>query len=472
MTVKTVTAKKDSKKKADEAKKNAWLKYDEKEIAKVEKLCEEYKSFISDCKTERECVKEIVRQAEAAGYKDMNKVKKVKAGDKLYCVNKGKAIALFVVGTKPLEEGMKILGAHIDSPRLDIKQNPLYEDTDFALLDTHYYGGIKKYQWVTLPLAIHGVVCKKDGSTVDIVIGEDPKDPVVGISDLLIHLAQDQLKKDASKVIEGEELNVTVGSRPLKGEDKDAVKANILKILKDKYKIEEDDFQSAELEVVPAGPARDYGLDRGMVMGYGQDDRICAFTSAKALFNTRSIDRTGVCILVDKEEIGSVGATGMHSLFFENTVAELMDKMGDYSELKVRRALANSHMLSSDVSAAYDPDFPAVMEKKNAAYMGRGMGFNKFTGSRGKSGSNDANPEFIAKLRAALEKHNVSYQFSELGKVDQGGGGTIAYIMAKYNMEVIDSGVALHNMHAPWELSSKIDIYETEKGYEAFLAEL
>ncbi|MCR5321860.1 MAG: aminopeptidase [Lachnospiraceae bacterium] len=472
MAAKKETAKKDNKKKADEAKKNAWLKYDDKEIGKVDELCEEYKSFISDCKTERECVKEIVRQAEEAGYKDLNKVRKVKAGDKLYCVNKGKAIALFLVGTKPLEEGMKILGAHIDSPRIDIKQNPLYEDTEFAMLETHYYGGIKKYQWVTLPLAIHGVVCKKDGTTVDIVIGEDPKDPVVGISDLLIHLSQDQMKKDASKVIEGEDLNVTIGSRPLKGEDKEAVKANILKILKDKYKIEEADFQSAELEVVPAGPARDYGLDRGMVMGYGQDDRICAFTSAKALFNTKTIDRTGVCILVDKEEIGSVGATGMHSLFFENTIAELMDKMGDYSELKVRRALAGSHMLSSDVSAAYDPDYPSVMEKKNCAYMGRGMGFNKFTGSRGKSGSNDANPEFIAKLRAALDKHNVSYQFSELGKVDQGGGGTIAYIMAKYNMEVIDSGVALHSMHAPWELSSKIDIYETEKGYEAFLKEL
>ena len=304
------------------------------------------------------------------------------------------------------------------------------------------------------------------------MIGEDPKDPVVGISDLLIHLSQDQLKKDAARVIEGEDLNVTIGSRPLKDEDKEAVKANILKLLKDKYKIEEADFQSAELEVVPAGPARDYGLDRSMVMGYGQDDRICAFTSAKALFNTKTIDRTGVCILVDKEEIGSVGATGMHSVFFENIVAELMDKMGDYSELKVRRALAASHMLSSDVSAAFDPNYPSVMEKKNAAFMGRGMGFNKFTGSRGKSGSNDANPEFIAKIRAALDKHKVSYQFSELGKVDQGGGGTIAYIMAKYNMEVIDSGVALHNMHAPWEISSKIDIYETEKGYEAFLAEL
>ena len=475
MAVKTTgrktTAKKADKKEKKEIK-NAWLKYDAKELKDVDRLCEEYKRFITVCKTERECVLEIIREAKAAGYKDLATVKKVKAGDKLYSVNKGKAVALFVLGKKPLEDGMKILGAHIDSPRLDIKQNPLYEDTDFALLDTHYYGGIKKYQWVTLPLAIHGVVCKKDGTTVDVVIGEDPADPVVGISDLLIHLAQDQMKKDAAKVIEGEDLNVTVGSMPLKDEDKDAVKANILKILKEKYKFEEDDFLSAELEVVPAGPARDYGLDRSMVMGYGQDDRICAFTSAKALFNTTSLDRTGVCILVDKEEIGSVGATGMHSVFFENMVAELMEKMGDYSELKVRRALANSHMLSSDVSAAYDPNYPSVMEKKNCAYMGRGMGFNKFTGSRGKSGSNDANPEFIAKLRAALDKHKVSYQFSELGKVDQGGGGTIAYIMAKYNMEVIDSGVALHNMHAPWELSSKIDIYETEKGYEAFLAEL
>ncbi|MBR4725499.1 MAG: aminopeptidase [Lachnospiraceae bacterium] len=471
-TAKKLAAAKSSKKKEDTAKKNAWLKYSDRELKQAEALCEEYKDFISVCKTERECVKEIVRQAEAAGYKNLDKLKKVKAGDKVYSVNKGKAIALFVVGTRPLEEGMKILGAHIDSPRIDIKQNPLYEDTEFAMLETHYYGGIKKYQWVTIPLAIHGVVCKKDGTTVDIVIGEDPKDPVVGISDLLIHLSQDQMKKDASKVIEGEDLNVTVGSRPLKDEDKEAVKANILKLLKDKYKIEEDDFMSAELEVVPAGPARDYGLDRSMVMGYGQDDRICAFTSAKALFNTKAIDRTGVCILVDKEEIGSVGATGMHSLFFENMVAELMEKMGDYSELKVRRALANSHMLSSDVGAAYDPNYPSVMEKKNCAYMGKGMGFNKFTGSRGKSGSNDANPEFIAKLRAALEKHKVSYQFSELGKVDQGGGGTIAYIMAKYNMEVIDSGVALHNMHAPWEISSKIDIYETEKGYEAFLKEL
>lgn len=465
-------AKKEDKKEDKKEIKNAWLKYTAKDMKAVMDLSEEYKNFISDCKTERECVTEIVRMAKANGYKDLNDVKKIKAGDKIYSVNKGKAIALFVIGTEPLENGMKILGAHIDSPRLDIKQNPLYEDTEIAFLDTHYYGGIKKYQWVALPMAIHGVVCKKDGSVVNVVIGEDEKDPVIGISDLLIHLAADQMKKDASKVIEGEDLNITIGSMPLKDEDKDAVKANVLKLLKDKYKFEEKDFISAELEVVPAGRARDYGLDRSMVIGYGQDDRICAFTSAKALFKVNKIDRTAACILVDKEEIGSVGATGMTSLFFENIIAEILDKMGAYSELKVRRALANSHMLSSDVSAAFDPNFPGVMEKKNAAYFGHGMSFNKFTGSRGKSGSNDANPEFIAKIRAALDKHKVSYQTCELGKVDQGGGGTIAYIMAKYNMEVIDSGVALQNMHAPWEVASKADLYETEQGYEAFLAEI
>ncbi len=453
-------------------KKIAWLKYNAKQLKEVEALSQEYIDFISDCKTERECVDEIVAQAKKLGYKDLATVKKVKVGDKLYAVNKGKALALFVVGTKPLEAGMKILGAHIDSPRLDIKQNPLYEDTDLALMETHYYGGIKKYQWVATPMAIHGVICKKDGTNVKIVIGEDPKDPVVGISDLLIHLAQDQMDKKASKVIEGEDLNVLVGSIPLKDEEKEAVKKNVLKLIADRYKVDEDDFMSAELEVVPAGRARNYGLDASMVMGYGQDDRICAFTSAKALFNCTAPDRTAVCILVDKEEIGSVGATGMTSVFFENMVAELMDKLGDYSELKVRRALQNSHMLSSDVNAAFDPNYPSVMEKKNCSYLGRGMAFSKFTGSRGKSGSNDANPEFIAKLRAALDKYNIYYQMAELGKVDQGGGGTIAYIMAKYNMEVIDSGVALHNMHAPWEVSSKADIYEAEKGYEAFLKEI
>ena len=463
------TTKKNDKK---DEKKLAWLKYSAKQLAEVEKLSDEYIDFISDCKTERECVDGIIAEAKKLGYKDLYTVKKVKAGDKLYAVNKGKALVLFVVGSEPLEKGMKILGAHIDSPRLDIKQNPLYEDTDLALMETHYYGGIKKYQWVATPMAIHGVICKKDGTTVKVVIGEDPKDPVVGISDLLIHLAQDQMDKKASKVVEGEDLNVLVGSMPLKDAEKEAVKSNVMKIIADRYKVTEEDFLSAELEVVPAGRARSYGIDASMVMGYGQDDRICAFTSAKALFNCQKIDRTAACILVDKEEIGSVGATGMTSVFFENIVAELMDKMGDYSELKVRRALQNSHMLSSDVNAAFDPNYPSVMEKKNCAYLGRGMAFSKFTGSRGKSGSNDANPEFIAKLRAALDKHNVYYQMAELGKVDQGGGGTIAYIMAKYNMEVIDSGVALHNMHAPWEVASKADIYETEKGYEAFLAEI
>ncbi|MBR4341862.1 MAG: aminopeptidase [Lachnospiraceae bacterium] len=451
---------------------NAWLKYNAKQLKEVDQLSDEYIDFISECKTERECVDKIVSMAEKLGYKDLAKVKKAKAGDRLYAINKGKAIVLFVVGTEPLEKGMKILGAHIDSPRLDIKQNPLYEDTELALMETHYYGGIKKYQWVATPMAIHGVFCKKDGTTVKVVIGEDPSDPVVGISDLLIHLAQDQMEKKASKVIEGEDLNVLVGSIPLKDTEKDAVKANVMKLIADKYGIEEKDFLSAELEVVPAGRARHYGIDKSMVMGYGQDDRICAFTSAKALFNCTSTDRTAVCILVDKEEIGSVGATGMTSVFFENMVAELMDKCGDYSELKLRRALQNSHMLSSDVNAAYDPNYPSVMEKKNCSYLGKGMAFSKFTGSRGKSGSNDANPEFIAKLRAAFDKHNVFYQMAELGKVDQGGGGTIAYIMAKYNMEVIDSGVALHNMHAPWEVSSKADIYEAVNGYEAFLKEI
>lgn len=464
--------KKKVEKKTGKKIENAWLKYCAKEKKTIDVLCEEYRQFISKCKTERECVSEIVAMAEKQGYKDLASVKKAKAGDRLYCVNKGKAIILFIVGSEPIEKGMKILGAHIDSPRLDVKQNPLYEDTELAFLDTHYYGGIKKYQWVALPMAIHGVICKKDGTTVKVVIGEDEKDPVVGISDLLIHLAQDQMDKKGAKVVEGEDLNVLVGSMPLKDEDKEAVKANVMKLIADKYGIDEDDFMSAELEVVPAGSARDYGIDRSMIMGYGQDDRICAYTSAKAFFNCKEVDRTAACILVDKEEIGSVGATGMTSVFFENTVAELMDRMGCYSELTLRRALQNSHMLSSDVNAAFDPNYPSVMEKKNCAYFGRGMAFSKFTGSRGKSGSNDANPEFIAKLRAALDKNNVSYQMAELGKVDQGGGGTIAYIMAKYNMEVIDSGVALQNMHAPWEVASKVDIYETEQGYEAFLKEI
>lgn len=469
---KTSAKKTDKKAEKKSEKKNAWLTYSAAQMKEVFAVNEGYKKFISECKTERECVAEVVRQAKAEGYKDLFAVKKVKAGDKLYAVNMDKAVVLFVVGSDPLETGMKILGAHIDSPRIDVKQVPLYEDTELAFLDTHYYGGIKKYQWVTVPLAIHGVFVKKDGTKVNVAIGEKDEDPVVGISDLLIHLSQDQMTKSAAKVIEGEDLNVNVGSIPLKNEEKNAVKANVLKILKEQYGVEEDDFLSAELEIVPAGKARDYGLDRSMVYGYGQDDRVCGYTSMLALFHAKAAKRTAVCILVDKEEVGSIGATGMHSRFFENIVAELMDRMGDYSELKVRRALANSVMLSSDVSAAYDPNYPSVNEKKNSAYFGRGLVFNKYTGSRGKSGCNDANAEYMAALRAALEKHKVAFQTAELGKVDQGGGGTIAYIMAQYNMQVIDSGVAVLNMHAPWEITSKADVYEAMKGYEAFLAEM
>lgn len=451
----------------------AWNKYDEQKMKEVMDFSEGYKKFISECKTERECVTESIKMAEAHGYRNLEDVirnqETLKPGDKVYANNMGKTIALFLIGKEPLEKGMKILGAHIDSPRLDLKQNPLYEDKDLAMLETHYYGGIKKYQWVTLPLAMHGVIVRKDGSSVQVNIGENENDPVVGISDLLVHLSSDQLGKKGSVVIKGEDLNITVGSIPLKDEEKDAVKMNVLKLLKETYQIEEDDFVSAEIEVVPAGKARDYGLDRSMVMGYGHDDRICAYTSLMALLEMQEIDRSAVCLLVDKEEVGSIGATGMESKFFENMVAEVMNCMGDYSELKVRRALANSRMLSSDVSAAFDPNYASVMEPKNSAYMGKGIVFNKYTGSRGKGGCNDANAEYIAALRNIMEKENVSYQTAELGKVDQGGGGTIAYILAQYDMEVIDCGVALHNMHAPWEIASKADIYETTRGYVAFL---
>lgn len=457
-------------------RKNAWNKYDAAKVAEIMAYNDAYKAYISKCKTERECVVEAIKDAEKNGYKDLKKIiekgKKVKAGDKVYYNNMGKALVLFHIGTEELEKGMKILGAHIDSPRIDLKQNPLYEDTEMALFDTHYYGGIKKYQWVTLPLALHGVVVKKDGTVVNVVVGEEETDPVVGISDLLIHLSASQMNKKGAKVIEGEDLNILIGSMPLAGEEKDAVKANILKLLKDKYDIEEEDFMSAEIEAVPAGKARDFGMDRSMIMGYGHDDRVCAYTSYTAMFEIKKADRTNVCLLVDKEEIGSTGATGMDSRFFENAVAELLNCMGEYSELKLRRALQNSVMLSSDVSAAFDPNYPGVNEKKNAAYFGKGITFNKYTGSRGKSGSNDANPEYIARLRAALEKHEVSYQTAELGKVDEGGGGTIAKFMAAYNMEVIDSGVPVLNMHAPWEIVSKMDVYEAMKGYVAFLKEM
>ncbi|WP_271813504.1 aminopeptidase [Clostridium beijerinckii] len=455
--------------------KNAWNKYDEKEVQSIFEFCEGYKNFMSKCKTERECVKEVLRLAKAEGYEDIEEIiknnKQLKPGDKIFANNKGKAVALFIVGSESIEKGLKILGAHIDSPRLDLKQNPLYEDSELALLDTHYYGGIKKYQWVTLPLALHGVVAKKDGTVIDICIGEDDNDPVVGVSDLLIHLAGDQMGKKADKVVEGEDLNVLVGSMPLKGSKKDAVKGNILKLLNEKYDFEEEDFLSAEIEIVPAGKARDYGLDRSMVMAYGHDDRVCSYTSLMAMFEIKEPDKTCCCLLVDKEEVGSIGATGMHSRFFENIVAEIIDRIEGYSDLKLRRCLTNSKMLSSDVSAAFDPNYPSVMEKKNSAFFGKGMVFNKYTGARGKSGSNDASAEYMAELRNIMEKHNVSIQTAELGKVDAGGGGTIAYILAQYNMEVIDCGVALHNMHAPWEVASKVDIFETVKGYKAFLIE-
>ena len=455
------------------SEKNVWETYEEQEMNEVFALAEDYKRFISENKTERACVKSAVAMAEARGYRDLREVirrqETLKPQDKVYLTMMEKSIALFHLGDRPLEEGMHILGAHIDSPRLDLKQNPVYENTELAYLDTHYYGGIKKYQWVTLPLALHGVIVKKDGTSVDVCIGEKEDDPVFVISDLLIHLSNDQMQKKAASVIEGEDLNVTFGSMPLKEEEKDKVKANVLKLLKERYDVEESDLVSAEIEVVPAGKARDLGIDRSMVIGYGQDDRVCAYTSLVALLEMENVEKTAVCLLVDKEEVGSQGATGMQSCFFENALAEVMDRMGIYSELKVRRALQHSKMLSSDVSAAYDPNYAGVMETNNCAYFGKGLVFNKYTGARGKSGCNDANAEYMAELRAVMEKGNVAYQTSELGKVDQGGGGTIAYILANYGMEVIDSGVALHNMHAPWEVSSKADIYEAKKGYLAFL---
>lgn len=460
--------------------KNAWSKYPEGKKRKVVMdFAEGYRKFLSVCKTERECADFFMEMARESGFKDLadiiEKGGSLKAGDKVFLSNHGKGVALFVIGSEPLEKGMSILGAHIDSPRMDLKQVPLYEDTEMALLDTHYYGGIKKYQWVTLPLALHGVVAKKDGTVININVGEDPTDPVFGVSDLLIHLSNEQLEKKGNKVVEGEDLNVLIGSIPLDKAAKDdekkkeLVKENILAILKKKYDIEEDDFLSAEIEVVPAGPARDYGFDSSMIMGHGHDDRVCAYPSFMAIADAKPGKKTFACLLVDKEEIGSVGATGMESRFFENTVAEIMNAMGDYSELKVRRALANSKALSSDVSAAFDPNYPSVMEKKNACYFGHGIVFNKYTGARGKSGSNDASAEYVGELRGMLDKEKVSYQTAELGKVDAGGGGTIAYILGNYGMNVIDSGVAVLNMHAPWEIISKVDLYEAYLGYLAFL---
>ena len=461
-------------------KTNIWNTYSSDQLAELNEINEKYKSCLNAGKTERECVELSIRMAEAAGYRSIEEVlaagDKLKAGDKVYAVNMNKMLALFRIGEEPLSAGMNILGAHIDSPRIDVKQNPLYENEGLAYLDTHYYGGIKKYQWVAQPLSIHGVIVKKDGTTEKVSIGEEENDPVFVITDLLVHLAQEQMEKKASKVIEGEKLDLLIGNRPIDsaaGEgaeaEKDAIKANVLRLLKDKYGMDEDDFTSAELEIVPAGKARDCGLDRSMILSYGQDDRVCAFTSLFAMLDITEAKRTGCCLLVDKEEIGSVGATGMHSRFFENTVAELIALTEGESDLKVRRALANSRMLSSDVSAAYDPMYAEAFEKRSSAFFTNGLTFNKFTGSRGKSGSNDANAEYIAALRKAMDDAGVAYQFAELGRVDLGGGGTIAYIMANYGMEVIDSGVAVLNMHAPYEVSSKADVYEAVKGYRAFL---
>ena len=460
-------------KKAEKA--SVWTSYSKDDKEKLEALAAGYIDFISNCKTERECAAEVVREAEAAGYRNLSDVlkagEKLKAGDKVYAVNMKKAVVLFNIGTEPLQEGINILGAHIDSPSLHLKQNPLYEEGGLSYLDTHYYGGIKKYQWVTLPLAMHGVVVKKDGTVVDISIGEKKTDPVFCVTDLLIHLAQEQMEKKASKAVEGENLDILIGSYPLKDGEKESVKAGILKLLKDTYDIEEDDFLSAEIILVPAGRARELGFDRSMVIGYGQDDRVCAYTSLRAMLDTKAVKRTACCLLVDKEEIGSVGATGMRSRFFENTCAELLSAAEQYSELALRHMLAHSKMLSSDVSSAFDVLYQSAFDKKNTAYCGRGMVFNKFTGHGGKSGSNDANAEYLGELRHIMDKHTVHFQLAELGRVDLGGGGTIAYIMSLYGMQVIDSGVAVLSMHAPWEVTSKIDIYEANKGYRAFLAE-
>ena len=463
-------------------KENAWNKYSDADVKELEALSARYRKFLTSCKTERECAAETVRLAKEAGYRDLKEViaagETLRAGDKVYAVNMNKAVALFILGEKPLEEGMRILGAHIDSPRLDIKQVPAYEDSELAYLDTHYYGGIKKYQWVTIPLAIHGVVAKKDGTVVPVVIGEDPADPVFCVTDLLIHLSADQLTKKGSVVIEGESLDVLVGGRPLcadaeEGKEadkpKDPVRENFLRLLKDTYGIDEDDFLSAEFEVVPAGAARDCGLDRSMIASYGHDDRVCAYTSLEAILETGTPEYTACCLLVDKEEIGSVGATGMQSRFFENTTAELMNCAGQYSELALRRCLRACRMLSSDVSAGFDPLYAGVFEKKNAAFLGHGLVFNKFTGARGKSGSNDANAEYLGWIRRVMDDGGVVFQTAELGKVDAGGGGTIAYISALYGMDVVDSGVAVLNMHAPLEIVSKADVYEAKKGYKAFL---
>ena len=446
-----------------------WEGLEKEKKEEIFSYCNKYMEFLNNSKTEREIIKSAKELAELNGFKNIEGYESLKSGDKVYYINRNKSMYLAVIGQDSIEKGINIIGSHADSPRLDLKPNPLYEEAGFAYFKTQYYGGIKKYQWVTIPLAIYGVVCKKDGTTINVSIGDDANDPVVGISDLLVHLSADQLQKPAAKVIEGEALDLTVGSMPLKDEEKTAVKANVLKLLKEKYDFEEEDFVSAELEIVPAGPARDYGLDRSMVAGYGHDDRVCAFTSLRAVLDTDNVKHTACAILVDKEEVGSIGATGADSKWFENVVAELINLQTNYNDLKLRHAMENTKMLSSDVSAGFDPLFAYVNESKNSAYLGNGICLNKYTGSRGKGGCNDANPEFIAQIRNIFDSNDVYYQTAELGRVDQGGGGTIAYILGNYNMDVIDAGVAVLNMHAPMEIVSKADVYEAYVAYKTFL---
>ncbi len=456
-------------------RKNAWAKYDEAGLEKIEAFAKAYGAFLDAGKTERECVAQAEKAARAKGFAELKKLvkegRKLAAGDKVYVNWMNKSFMAMIVGKAPLEAGMNILGAHIDSPRIDVKQNPLYEEADLAYLDTHYYGGIKKYQWVAQPLSLHGVLCRKDGTRVTVAIGEEADDPVFYISDLLPHLAQEQMTRTAAKAIEGEELNLIIGGKPVAdGEEKASVTAGVLAILKEKYGVEEEDFLSAELEIVPAGKARDVGFDRSMIAAYGHDDRVCAYPSLQAVLDFEGVPAYTVCaVLTDKEEIGSVGATGMNGRFFENTIAEFAELAGASGSLALRRVLCNSRMLSSDVSAGFDPNFAGAFEKKNAAFLGRGVCFNKYTGSRGKSGSNDANPEYIAQLRRILDDADVSFQTAELGRVDLGGGGTIAYMCAKFGMNVIDSGVAVLSMHAPYEVISKVDLYEAYRCYCAFL---
>lgn len=449
--------------------KNAWKKYQENGLDKLMKFNDEYKKFISDSKTERECVSASIDYVEKLGFKNLNSITKLQPGDKVYAVNKDKNICVFVIGDEPIEKGINVLGAHIDSPRIDLKQNTLYEKTEFAMMDTHYYGGIIKYQWVARPLALHGVVYKKDGTQIKVSIGEGENDPVVCISDLLPHLAAEKMSKAGGKVVEGEDLDITIGQIPLKDEEKESVKANVSKILKDSYNIEEEDFVSAEIEIVPAGPARDLGLDRSMILGYGHDDRVCAYTSLRAVVDAGKCKYTTCAYLVDKEEIGSVGATGAQSDWYENVIAELINLTTDYSELKVRHAMQNTRMLSSDVSAGVDPLYMGVFEAKNAAYLGHGICFNKYTGARGKSGCNDADPKYIAQIRKIMDENNINFQTAELGKVDAGGGGTIAYIMGNKNMLVVDAGIPVLSMHAPCEVVSKVDVYEAYLAYIAFI---